>query len=144
MASHAYNQLGEMLLNGDLDWVNDDIRVAMTTSSYTPDVAAHDYLDDITNELAGTGYVRKALASKAVVTDGNYRNFDAANPTWTGLDSGTPHWAIVYLYNAGGDGSSELLFAIELDDTPSNGGDYTVQWNGESSNATVGRLNCGG
>lgn len=53
----------------NIDWLSDDIRMALLTSAYTPNLAAHDFFDDVVaNEISGTGYTAGgvALASKTI------------------------------------------------------------------------------
>lgn len=79
----------------NIDFLSDDIRVALVTSSYTPSLA-HDFWDDVvSNEVSGTGYTAngQALSSKALaVTAANswgiqwatgtaYRVGDLVRPT---------------------------------------------------------------
>lgn len=44
------------LVNKEIDFDSDTIKMLLTTSAYTPDFDAHDYRDDVTNEVSGTGY----------------------------------------------------------------------------------------
>ena len=56
MADVIYNAYKKGLGDGAIDWLNDTIKVMLVTSAYTPDQDAHDFKDDITNEISGTGY----------------------------------------------------------------------------------------
>lgn len=71
----------------DLD--SDTIKVALTTSSYTPNFNTHDFFNDVTNEITGTGY----SAGGATLT-GVTVTYTAAN-SW-----GTP-WAASTAFSAG-------------------------------------------
>lgn len=110
------------------DWSADTIKIALVTSSYTFS-AAHDFFNDITNELSGTGYTAggATLASKTEVASGGTRTYDAADPVWTGLAAaaGTPAAAIVYR-DTGSAATSPLLCYLRLPGTAPDGGDYTV------------------
>ena len=111
-----------------IDWSADTIKIALVTSSYTFS-AAHDFFNDITNELSGTGYTAggATLASKTEVASGGTRTYDAADPVWTGLAAaaGTPAAAIVYR-DTGSAATSPLLCYLRLPGTAPDGGDYTV------------------
>lgn len=67
----------------NMDYLSDDIRHMLLTASYTPDLDAHDFLDDVVaNEASGTGYTAGgfAIATKTLATT-------AANSlatTWAG------------------------------------------------------------
>lgn len=51
------------VMAGEVDWDSDDLRLTLHTSAYTPDLDAHDYVADLTNELAtGGGYTSGGLA----------------------------------------------------------------------------------
>jgi len=53
-------------MNKEIDFDSDDIKVMLTTSSYAEDLETHDYKNDVTNEITGTGYTAggAALTSK--------------------------------------------------------------------------------
>jgi hypothetical protein len=54
-----------------VDWVGATVKLALTTSTYTPDQDAHDFFNDVTNEITGTGYTAGgvALTNKALTYD---------------------------------------------------------------------------
>jgi len=136
MASLLYNRGKKALVAGEVDWDDNStttIRVLLVTPSYTPN-ADHAYVSDVTNESAGTGYVRKDLTSRAVSqNDTNDRvECDAADITWTGLDCGTIAGAVVYKQVGGNDASPAddiLIGFMDFNDLVTNGGDVTLQWN---------------
>jgi len=43
------------MLNKEIDFDSDTIKATLHTSTYTPNRATHDYVDDLTNELATSG-----------------------------------------------------------------------------------------
>lgn len=65
-----YGKVFTALWNKEIDYDSDNIAVLLTTSSYVPDQDAHDYLDDVTNEVSGGGYARVNLSSKTVTYTG--------------------------------------------------------------------------
>lgn len=69
------------------DWVTDTQKCALTTAAYTPDQDVHDYWNDVTSEVTGTGYTAGgvALASKTLTYDSatNKIVLDAADPSWS-------------------------------------------------------------
>jgi hypothetical protein len=129
-----YNNYKEALMNGnapDLD--ADTIKVALV-AAHTPDIDADDFWDDVSaDEVSGAGYTAGGvtLGSKAVTQDNTDDEgvFDAADASWTGLDVGEPSHAICY-HDTGTPGTSMLIFHMQID-TPSNGGNYTIQWAAE-------------
>ena len=87
MASSFYNSGLAALLNGTVDWDNGGaaIRALLVTSAYTFN-KDHSFVSSITNELSGTGYVRKDLAGRTVTQDNTNDRavLDASDLTWTG------------------------------------------------------------
>lgn len=87
------------LTNAEVDLISDTIKCALTTSSYTPDQDAHDYFNDVTNEVTGTGYTAggATLANKTVTyTSGtNVFKFTADPAAWTSSTI-TARRAVIY------------------------------------------------
>ena len=54
---YTYGLFVTRLLAGDINFSSDTIKIMMTTSSYSPDQDTHDYKDDVTNEVSGTGLI---------------------------------------------------------------------------------------
>jgi hypothetical protein len=73
MPSKLYGNFLKQALNKEIDWDSDTIKVALLSSSYTPNQDTHDYFDDVsTYEVTGTGYTTGGitLASKTSTYDG--------------------------------------------------------------------------
>jgi hypothetical protein len=124
-----YNKFKERLLEGEIDLVDDTVKVGLVTG-HSPDIDAHeDWADVSGDEESGTGYTAggETLGSKAVDFDSgtDTATFDGADVTWSGLDVGTPSHAIMYSDTH----ASDALIAYWELTTASNGGDYTLQWN---------------
>ena len=134
MANVVYNYAKAELLRGHIALDSDTINVALVTSSYTPDIDAHENFDDLDNEVSGTGYTAggAALANKAVTKDtGDDEGvFDADDLTWESA-SITARAAIVYR-DSGVEATSQLIAYIDFtEDKTASGGDFTIQWNAE-------------
>lgn len=57
MASGTFKYYGNFfisLLNKEIDWNTDTIKIMHTSATHTPDQDVHNYYDDITNEVTGT------------------------------------------------------------------------------------------
>ena len=68
VTTYLYPKAEQLAWNGEIDYDTNTIKLALLTSSYTPD-DAHDYWDDASaNEVSGTGYTAggETLASKTV------------------------------------------------------------------------------
>lgn len=98
-----------------------DVRVLLTTSTYTPDANAHDFVADITNELSGSGYARQSLTgeSKTEPSAGVWM-FDSNNPTWTASGGSlvARYWVLFSFVT--NDADSPLLAYGLLDNTPAD------------------------
>src|ERR671926_414352 len=99
MADVIFNSFKKKIMDGSIDLDTDTIKVALVTSSYTPDQDAHDFFDDVTNEVSGTGYSAggASLANKAVTADNtdNEGVFDADDTNW-GSSTITARGAVLY------------------------------------------------
>ena len=123
---------GAAALAEDVDWTATDLRVILTTSSYTPD-ADHAFVDDVTNELSGGNYARTVLATRTITVDtvNDRAVLDAADTVFTALQAaaGTPGYAVVYVEEGGSDAARRLICWVSLTGaaTPT-GADYTIAW----------------
>lgn len=77
MAFSFYGKFFASLANKEIDFNSDAIKLALVSSAYTFDHDAHDYFNDITNEVTGTGYT----AGGAAVGSPSF-SYVAAN-SWT-------------------------------------------------------------
>lgn len=114
-----------------VDWVTDTIKVALTTSTYTPNQDTHDFFNDITNEVAGAGYTAGGvtLGSKTVVYSGasNKLVLDAADAAWT-TATFTARYAIVYK-DTGSAATSPLMGYVDFGgDQTVTGATFTIVW----------------
>ena len=116
MAAITYGSFPLRLAKGDIDLDTATVKVALTTSSYVPDVDTHDYFDDVTNEITGTGYTAggATLASVTATYDtaNNRVKIDAADPSWTGATF-TCRKAVFYV-STGVAGTSPLISCHEF------------------------------
>lgn len=133
MASVVYNSAKVKLLKGDID-LDSPCNVALVTSTYTPNIDTHDFFDDVTNEVAGSGYVAGGitLSSTTVILDttGDEAEFDAADITWA-TSTLTARGAVLYR-NTGTPGTSPLIAYFDFgSDQTSSTGNFTIAWNSE-------------
>lgn len=133
MASLIYNSAKIKLMNGAIDLDTDTIKVALVTSSYTPNQDSHDFFDDVTNEVTGTGYTAggATLASVTVTQDNtNDRGvFDAADTSWTSSSIANIRAAVVYK-STGVASTSPLIAYIDLTtDYTTVNGTFQLTWN---------------
>lgn len=128
MANVLYPKGLEALLNGDIAFDSDTIKVALIDTGTVSYNSAHDFYNDVSAGVVGTPV---ALSSKTQ-TNGA---FDSADPTWTGVSGATVE-AIVMYKDTGSAATSPLIgwwdtLPSGLPLTP-NGGDvtYTVHSSG--------------
>jgi hypothetical protein len=132
MPSKLYGNFLAKALNKEVDFDSDTIKVALLTSSYTPNQDTHDYFDDVVaNEVTGTGYTSggNTLGSKTVTYDGtnNVIILDAADTTWASSTI-TARYAVVY-DATGTNSTSALIGYVDFgSDQSSTNGNFTITW----------------
>lgn len=132
MASKLYGNFLLKALNKEVDFDSDTIKVALVSSSYTPDQDAHDYFNDVsTYEVTGTGYTAggNTLASKTATYDSatNVVILDAADTTWASSTI-TARYAVIY-DSTGTASTSPLIGYVDFgSDQSSTSGNFTITW----------------
>jgi len=132
MPSKLYGNFLLKALNKEVDFDTDTIKVALLSSSYTPDQDAHDYLNDVsTYEVSGTGYTAggNTLGSKTATYDSanNVVVLDAADTTWSSSTI-TARYAVVY-GSTGTSSTSPLIGFVDFgSDQSSTNGNFTITW----------------
>jgi hypothetical protein len=132
MPSKLYGNFLLKALNKEVDFDTDTIKVALLSSSYTPDQDAHDYLNDVSSfEVSGTGYTAggNTLGSKTATYDSanNVVILDAADTTWSSSTI-TARYAVVY-GSTGTASTSPLIGYVDFgSDQSSTNGNFTITW----------------
>jgi len=127
----AYDHLWKLLSTGGIDLDTDTLKVALVTSSYTPNTAHDEWADVSANEVAtGNGYTTGgATLSNPVVTN---NNIDYDDVVWTALTKNF-RYAVIYKSGSGGGLTNPLICYLLLDSSPadvvSTGSNYSIQWN---------------
>ena len=137
-----YGQFLKRQANGNgIDFDTDTLKVALCTSSYTPNRDTHDFFDDVTNELGtGSGYTAggTTLTGKIVDLDaaGDFAYFDADDALWTALTA-TFRYAVCYK-STGVAGTSPLIFYVDFgaDESPA-AIDFAIQWQAASAGGAL-------
>ena len=135
MATYTPYWFGNGLLNvlkGNIDMDSDTFKLSLHTSTYTPDQDAHDYRNDLTNEVAnGNGYTTGglALSSLALTYDSstNQVRWDVADPSWTFTASTTWRWGVISKIRGGASSADELLAYLDPGANVTASGLYTIQ-----------------
>jgi hypothetical protein len=125
MANALYDYGREGFLSGDIDWLADDIKVALIdTAAYTVDLGNDQFLNIIPPAaiIATSGNLASKTAAAGVA--------DAADITLTSV-TGTTVEALVIYQDTGVDATSRLIAYLDtvtgLPFTPS-GSDVIIQW----------------
>jgi hypothetical protein len=117
--------------NARLDFGTHTFKVALCSASYTPNIDTHDYFDDITNEITGTGYTAggATLASLAWTYDSGSNTAKlTANPTTWSAATFTTRYAIVYR-STGTASTSPLVSYVDFGQNESPAAiDFVINW----------------
>jgi hypothetical protein len=133
MASQLYNSFKRDIMNGSIDLDTDTIKIALCSSSYTPDIDSHTKFSDITNEISAAGYTAggASLANKAVAVDNtnNRAYFDADDVSWSPGATFTVRYAILYK-STGTPSTSNLIGYIDFttDRTAPSGDTFLINF----------------
>lgn len=114
-----YGLFFKSLLNKEIDFDTDNIKIMLLTNAYTFDQDTHQYKSSITNEVSGTGYTAggQTLTSVTVTYDTatNTIKLDAADPSWTGSTLTGVRKAVIYDSTPGTDATRPLIAYLESD-----------------------------
>jgi len=125
MANGLYDEGRDQFANGNIDWVNDTIKVTLVdTADYTVNLTTDTDYDDVT---AGGRVATGTLGTKSTAAG----VVDAADLTFSSV-TGDQSEALVIYKDTGTESTSTLIAYIDtvssgLPVTP-NGGDITVTW----------------
>ena len=125
MANALYDTGRDAFLNGNIDWVADDIRgILIDTGLYTVNLVTHDFLNDIpSGAREGTITALGGKSSNAGIADASDLTFS--------LVSGATIEAVVLYRHTGTESTSQLIAYIDtatgLPVTP-GGGDIIIAW----------------
>lgn len=129
MASFVYNTTLFKTYDNTFDWSAGTTKVALVTSTYTPDKDAHDFFDDVTNEVIGsTGYTTGGNTVVPTVTQDNTNDeIDIVLPGTSWSSSTITARAAVYYRDTGNAATSELIAYIDFgSDVSSSNGTFTL------------------
>lgn len=127
----VYGAFIDHLAQKRIDLDTDTIKIALCTSSYTPNQDTHDFFNDITGEVAsGAGYTTggATLASVtwAYTAGTNTWKFDAADASWP-TSTITARYAVIYVETAGAASTDPLICYIDFGaDVSSTGATFSI------------------
>ncbi|MGH3095112.1 MAG: hypothetical protein ACRDMV_03830 [Streptosporangiales bacterium] len=120
----------EHIIEGDVDFDDGNVKVALVDSTYTPDDNGNEYFSEISGEITGDGYTAggQALGNPTMSYSGGVTTLDGDDTTWSDSTI-TARTAVVY-YDSGTASTSPLLIYQQSDaDVSSTSGEFTVAWN---------------
>lgn len=102
------------LLDGGVIWGTDDTYLALASSSYTPDIDAHDNWDDVVaNEVTGTNWSANGQQADgetlSLVTANNDVEFDITDESVSSVTLSDGKHLIVYSRTPVSDATRELI-----------------------------------
>lgn len=152
MANFVYNYGKFLLANGGVNLITDNIALLLVSTGYEGSNTVANLADANTvSEIASyelttgtvSGYTRYALASKSVAetddggTSNGFAYFKAANVTFTTLGTGNTVGGAVLIKDTGSNTTSALIAFYDVTDTPTNGGDITIQWASDANGGVL-------
>lgn len=123
----------QAFMNKEIDLLSDAIMVALSTSAYTPDQDAHDYFNDVTNELTtANGYTAggQQIANDTLTyTSGtNVMKYDGDDMSWTS-SSITARVATIYDSTPGTAATDPLIgYCVFNADVTTSAGTLAIAW----------------
>jgi len=155
MASGVTNQALLEILNGTIDPDDDTLKIMLVDDDYVfdPDVSVIDPDDDSVNdahhhELVATNYTgdyggagRKTATVTIAKDDTNDRaNIKIADLTWTSLGGAANDTvgAALLVKEITDDKSSRVIACFDISNTPTNGGNFTLDFDPTNGNVRVG------
>lgn len=130
MASLIYGPLTRHEAIGNIDYDTDVFKISLHTSTYTPDQDAHDFFNDVTNEVVGTAYVAGGTTTTVTVAayDGtNNRTVVTFGAVTWAASTITARYAVCRKARGGVASADELVFLIDFgSDKSSSGGAFDI------------------
>lgn len=130
MASGIFLPALRLLAIGSIDFDTDTFKVMLVTSSYTPDFDLHDFRNDVTNEVSGTGYTSGGATAtvtvNAVDTGNNRLDITLGGATWT-TSTITARGAVYYKSRGGASSADEIIAFNDFgSDVSTTAGTFTL------------------
>jgi hypothetical protein len=135
VSAHLYGKACLSMLNKEIDWAADTLKVMLCTSTYAPDQDTHDYQSDVTNEVSnvGTGYTTggNAIGTPTVgyTAGSNVAKFSGDAVTFTAVTL-TARYAVIYDSTPGAAATNPLIAWVDFGaDVSPVAGDLVITWN---------------
>lgn len=133
VTASLFGLTAQVMIDGSapIVWSSATMDVALTTSTYTPNQDTHDFFNDVTNEITGTGYSAggATLGSKTSTYDtaSDQIRLDAADTTWT-TSTLTARRAVLYKSTGTGSTSPVVGWVDFGADVSTTAGTFQITW----------------
>lgn len=89
---------------------------ALVSDSYTPDYTAHDFFNDVTNEVSGTGYTAggQVITGTEITLASGTATFDHNDVSWTSSTITSAMGMVEYFKRGGASSADELLLLLDF------------------------------
>jgi hypothetical protein len=128
-----YNEGNQSIIDRDIDLAANTIKAMLVNSTYTPDkddqfIDTGGASDAVDARLSGT--TDQTLANKVIGKDttSDFSYFDADDVVFTAVTTGQTAVGVVIYKDTGTPTTSKLIAYLDITDTPTNGGDITIQF----------------
>ena len=140
MANGVYNRGKQLMMKG-LDLETANLYVLLVKDDYTFNANNNHISDLVANQITVEGYAHggAALTSLAVVEDdtNGFAFLFAANLTFEQLAAGQNVGGAVLYVSTGVNTTSQVVSFYDVTNTPTNGGDISINWAANSSGAVL-------
>ncbi len=140
MPNGVYNR-GKFLLASGVNLATANLYLCLVKSDYAFNANNDFYANVTANEISVSGYTTGglALASKAVVEDdtNGFAFLFAANLTYSALVAGQNVGGAVLYISTGTAANSQAIAFYDVTDTPTNGGDISINWAANSAGGVL-------
>jgi glutamate dehydrogenase/leucine dehydrogenase len=108
------------------------VKVLMVTDSEVPNFDTHDFRNDITAEVTGTGYTAGGvvITSTELTLASGVLTYDAADASWSSSTIANAMAAVGYFGRGGASSADELVFLSDfVTAASSSSGTFQIVWN---------------
>lgn len=115
-ASVTYNSYYNNVLRGNIDIDTDTFHCILVDATYTPNKDTHDFRDDITGEVVGTGYTAGGQTCTLTITVDNANDridINLTNVSWPNATI-TARGMVIVKWRGGAASADELVHYIDF------------------------------
>lgn len=113
--AHAYAKGLQNMMAKKVDWMNDTVRAALLSASYSPSRDVHQYVSDLTGELVGGAYARATLTGKTSVVGSGTETVGSANISFASMTASPGPRYCVFFVDTGSAATSPLIMWMDFD-----------------------------